>query len=379
MAYPTRILYLLWSGDLGGAERHVYDLVMALPPGRFVATVCFLSKASTIGGLLTQAEVRVAEIGLSNGYDLKGVLRFVRWLRKNQFDLVHDHLSTPWTRVVIGTARLRSAVVYTEHNGHLLANLDRWHWFWSRLSARYTDQFIAVSQSIKTLLVKNIGLSPGQIAVVYNCVDSSRFPPLSDDRRSHIRRSLGLHDKHYVLIAVGHLDINKGFDRLIHVMVPILRERESLHLLLVGEGALRHRLEMQVADLHLQDQVHLLGERTDVPGLLGAADILVMASRFESFGIVAAEAMMTGIPVVAPDIAGLREVVDSGKTGFLIPENRLETDFPVTIARLLDDPELRREMGKSGQQRAAALFGRDQGIRHVVDLYEGLLSKKGIK
>ena len=379
MAYPPRILYLLWAGELGGAERHVCDLATGLPIDRYSPTVCFLSKAGVIGGLLTKAGVPVVEMGLKSGRDLSGVLRFVRWLRKNQFDLVHDHLSTPWARVVIGITQSDSVILYTEHNGFLLSHLDRWHRFWSRLSAQYTDQFIAVSQSIKMLLIQNIGVNPERINVAYNCVDQSRFPILSKEQRFHIRRSLGIPDKHYLLIAVGHLDINKGFDCLVQILAPMMCVRKCIHLFLVGEGALRGKLESQIAGFHLQDYIHLLGEKTNVPDLLGAADLLVMASRFESFGIVAAEAMMAGIPVVAPDIPGLNEVVESGKTGFLIPTNRLETDFSTAVTCLLDDLQLRQQMGKSGRQRVLALFERQKVVSQIIDLYQELLEQKGIK
>jgi len=191
-----------------------------------------------------------------------------------------------------------------------------------------------------------------------------------------VRRSLGFPDQSRLLIAIGHLDANKGFDRLILVLRSLLTESANVHLLIIGEGVLRVKLESEIANLRLQDRVHLLGHRSDIPDLLGAADVFVMSSHFESFGIVAAEAMMAGKPVVAPRIPGLNEVVESGKTGFLVEPDRLETEFPEAVARLLDNPELRIQMGQAGRQRALALFERERIVRRIIDVYEKMLNEK---
>jgi len=375
MMLPIRVLYLLWAGDLGGAERHVYDLVMALPPDRFAPTVCFLSRGNTYGELLARAGVPFVEMRLRRGYDFLGVIRFAVWLRKNRFDVVHDHISTPWARVAVGLSMPRPAIVYTEHNGALLLTANAFRRFWTRWSAQYTDRFVTVSQGTKALLSK-MGVESERIEVIHNFVDSSRFRPLLISRACEVRRSLGFPDQSRLLIAIGHLDANKGFDRLILVLRSLLTESANVHLLIIGEGVLRVKLESEIANLRLQDRVHLLGHRSDIPDLLGAADVFVMSSHFESFGIVAAEAMMAGKPVVAPRIPGLNEVVESGKTGFLVEPDRLETEFPEAVARLLDNPELRIQMGQAGRQRALALFERERIVRRIIDVYEKMLNEK---
>ncbi|MCL5951128.1 MAG: glycosyltransferase family 4 protein [Chloroflexi bacterium] len=371
---PIKVAYLLWSGGLGGAERHVYDLATRMPPASFSPMVCFLSIKGTYGDLFTNAGIPITEARLRNGYDLGGAVRLLSWMRDQKFDLVHDHISTPWARVAIGMATPQSRVVYTEHNGLLGSGLHSWGRFWGRLSAHYTDQFIAVSQYMKDELVSNFRINPDRVEVVHNFVDSARFSLAPNVCRSHTCQSVGLPLDGRLLIAIGRLDANKAFDRLVTMLAPMLRGDSNLHLLIVGEGPMKAQVKAQIDDLHLRNQVHLLGRRLDVPQLLCAADVFVLASRYESFAIVAAEAMMARKPVVAPNIPGLNEVVVSGETGILVDESRLGIDFCDAVRGLLRDPAKRCRMGQAGYQRALALFEREKNTNRIFALYEKVLN-----
>jgi glycosyltransferase involved in cell wall biosynthesis len=181
-----------------------------------------------------------------------------------------------------------------------------------------------------------------------------------------------------VLISTGRLSPEKGFDRLVELLLPLFCERDRLHLLIVGDGPSRETLRIKIERAQMRDRMHILGRRFDVPQLLGIAEIFLLASRFETFGIAAAEAMMAGRPVVAPRIFGLAEVVESGRTGILVDEACLEMEFAAAVARLLDDPAKRVQMGLAGRERALALFERRRVVNRIIGLYEdALVREKG--
>ena len=367
---PIRVLCLLWSGGMGGAERHVVDLALALPRDRFSLTVCFFSHRGVYGDFLQSNGVTVREMGLSGGADLRGILRYVRWLRRSEFDIVHDHLSTPWARAVTAWVRPDWITFSTEHTGLLLMGYSFTRRFWCRLGARYTSTTIAVSEAQRRALLRIIPGHAERIVVLPNVVDGDRFAPRSDGAREDLARSLGLSAGASVLLSVGRLEHEKGFDRLLDLLLPVFQRRPDAVLLIAGEGSLGAFLGREVERLGLRGRVHLLGARQDVPQLCDLCEVAVLASRCESFGIVAAEAMMAGRPVVGPRIPGLDDVVESGRTGTLVDPDRLEVEFPAAVDRLLGDAGTRREMGQAGRRVAWDRFERRKVVARIARLYE---------
>jgi glycosyltransferase involved in cell wall biosynthesis len=367
---PIRVLCLLWSGDLGGAERHVVDLALTLPRERFSLTICFFAHRGVYGDLLQSNGVTVREMGLKGGRDLRGILRYVRWLRRSDFDIVHDHLSTPWARTVTAWVRPRWTIFSTEHTGYLLVGYGLTQRFWCRLNAHYTSMTIAVSQAMRRSLLQLIPHHADRVVVLPNVVDGDRFTHRTPGDRESLAHTLGLPAGARILLSVGRLEQEKGFDRLLSLLQPVFEWHPELVLLVAGGGSLRAFLANEAERLGLGGRLRLLGARHDVPELLDLCEIVVIASRFESFGIVAAEAMMAGRPVVGPRIAGLDEVVESGRTGTLVDPERLEVDFPAAVHHLLCDAQARQELGQAGRETALDRFERRKVVGQIARLYE---------
>jgi glycosyltransferase involved in cell wall biosynthesis len=362
---------------MGGAERHVFDLALALPRERFSLTVCFFSHRGVYGDLLESNGVTVREMGLRGGADLRGILRYVRWLKRSDFDIVHDHLSTPWARAVTAWVRPDWAILSTEHTTLLLMGYGFTRRFWCRLNARYTSTTIAVSQAVRRSLLQIIPGHAERIAVLPNVVDGDRFPSRADGDREKLARSLDLPAGASVLLSVGRLEQDKGFDRLLGLLLPVFGRHPDLILLIAGEGTLRTFLAHEAQRLGLSGRVRLLGARRDVPQLCDLCAIMVIASRFESFGIVAAEAMMAGRPVVGPRIPGLDEVVESGRTGTLVDPDRMDVDFSAAVDHLLSDASARRDMGRAGRHVAMDRFERRKVVAQIARLYEETVEGRG--
>ena len=123
----------------------------------------------------------------------------------------------------------------------------------------------------------------------------------------------------------------------------------------------------------LEDRVHLVGERTDIPEILAASDIFVLPSRWEGLPLTIIEAMMAGLPVVASQVGGVPELVEEGKSGFLV-EPRNPHRLAEALSPLLDDPELRFRLGQAGRQRALAHFPLDRMLNTYRTLYTELLA-----
>jgi D-inositol-3-phosphate glycosyltransferase len=218
------------------------------------------------------------------------------------------------------------------------------------------DRIVAATTVERTHLVKHYGADPARIAVIPCGVDTNLFLP---GDQAAARAALGLDDQ-LQLLYVGRLAPIKGLETLLDAMARLRAAGTRVHLSIVGgdadeplnghEGELRARL----ARLDLGSAVTFVGAQPQerLRAWYVAADTTVLPSHYESFGMVAMEAMACGIPVVASRVGGLQTTVRDGVTGLLVPDHD-----PVALAggldRLLGDPDLRFRLGREGVQWAA--------------------------
>ncbi len=201
-----------------------------------------------------------------------------------------------------------------------------------------------------------------QIDVVPNFVDVDRFRP--GDSPAH-----GVP----VLVHVSNFRPVKRVGDVLAVFAAIRAERPA-RLRLVGDGPDRPGLEAEVAARGLSSDVEFLGEQIDLPAVLRGADLFLLPSETESFGLVALEAMACGLPVVASAVGGLPEVIADGETGFLCPMGDVGA-MAAAARRLLDDASERARLGAAGRRRAETQFRRDPAVDRYVDVYRRVLAR----
>jgi glycosyltransferase involved in cell wall biosynthesis len=196
--------------------------------------------------------------------------------------------------------------------------------------------------------------------------------PASDITREQLLAELELPPNARLVGAVGRLWPQKQVKDLIWASDLLKVIRDDVHLLIVGDGPHRDRLERFRRQVRIEDKVHLLGERNDVPRLLPHFDVLCLASSYEGMPNVIMEAMAAGRPVVATEIPGNRDLVVPGQTGFLVPIGD-RAAFARNILKLLDDEELNRRLGEAGRQRVFAEFSVEKMVERHRTLYQELL------
>ena len=154
---------------------------------------------------------------------------------------------------------------------------------------------------------------------------------------------------------------------------------DRIKLYIYGKGSLKCALEKLIVDHKLEKSVFLMGEVTNdsVPQELNKLDVFCVTSYNESFGVAVVEAMSCGIPVVATNVDGFREVVDDGKTGFIVEKNNIE-EIANNLEKLLRNEELRHEFGKNGRKRVMKLYDWEKNVESMVELYNSfILEKRG--
>lgn len=349
-----------------GSERpRVFHLITRLLKGgaeaKTIATVCGLDDyAFTVGygaeydsdqvDRLEREGIATKQFPLIRHYNpvttVPAVLSLARYLRREDFDIVHTH-STEAGIIGRFAAALAGVptIVHTVHGVPFAddrsAFLNRFVLACERQAASYTDRIVTNADVIADdYLARGIG-QRDQYTTVYSGVDLDAFADAepADDLPGERPR----------IVMVGRLADGKGHEVLLDA-VELLGEFEG-SVCIVGDGPLYDSLTTDVVDRGLSDQVYLTGFRDDVPRVLAAIDALVLPSFREGTPRVITEAMACGLPVIATNIAGIPEQVADGESGYLI-----STGDPAALAdrleTLLADAELRERMGARGLERA---------------------------
>jgi glycosyltransferase involved in cell wall biosynthesis len=205
---------------------------------------------------------------------------------------------------------------------------------------------------------------------IYYGVDPQALQPRRD--RGQVRRELGLGDDVKLLVCVGRLAPQKDHPTLLAAMQDL---PDDVVLLVVGGdpfGRGRERLVAQAEELEIDHRTYFLGIRDDVPDLLAASDLFVLPSLWEGLGLVFLEAMAVGLPVVATRISAVPEVVEDGKTGWLVPAGD-PASLVAAVTAALADPAERRRRGEAGRVRLEKRFGLERMLVETLAVYDEVL------
>ncbi len=366
-----RLLLIIPSLDRCGAEKQLVLLAQGLPRDRFDVHVAVLTRDGPLRTPLEEAGIPVSLINKRWKLDPFAYGRLLRQIRRLRPQLVH-------TWLFAANAYGRQAA-WQAGVPHVLAGercADPWK-SWHQLAldrywARRTQRIVTNSQGVVDFYVRH-GLPAGKFVVIPNAV-----PPADTQRPSGplLRKSLGLPPDSRLILAVNRLWPQKRIKDLIWAADLLKVLRDDTHLLIVGDGPQRWRLERFRDQVEIADRVHLLGERDDVPQLLAASDCLWLASEYEGQSNAILEAMSAGVPVVATDIPGNRDLVVPEQTGFLVPVGD-RAAFARQTQRLLTDPALAAACGQAARQRVQEQFSVEKMLERYVQLYNQLLETPG--
>lgn len=309
-------------------------------------------------------------------------------VRKYDVDVIQTHLLRSMDFLVLSLqSRTGPAVFWTFHNALFDLRRDhlarhKWllrpkravHHLLYRLGSKIASGLIAVSEDVRRSMLDTLpGIPAEKISVIANRVDASRYR--KSDRRDALRGSLGFAGSHHLMTVVATLKTQKGHAVLLSAMAEIAGKHPHLRLLIAGDGELRGELEAQTRELHLENQVHFLGTRQDIPDVLAASDSFVLPSLWEGLPMALIEAMASGLPVVATEVSGTREVMIPNETGLLVPPG----DAP-RLAQAMDfilsNPDRARAMGAAARQRVEAHFSAQTQAREYLALFEKAQSQR---
>jgi glycosyltransferase involved in cell wall biosynthesis len=359
----------------GGAERVAVQVLNALDGGRWDRSIFLFERSGPYLADLSPS-IRV--------HDSATVSRLGRWralrrfIRSERPDVIVAFLSYLSVLSAARAAAVGSRVVFaigTPVTAFLADKDYRWSGAFSRrlfsramrIGISFADLIVATSRGVADDLVEAFGGTHRRVRIVHNPVDVAAVATAA---REPIDEGDAARWQAPVIVAAGRLAEAKNYPLLIEAFA-ILRQRTPASLFILGQGDQEAAMRALIADRHLTDCVHLCGFQRNPWSYMARADVFALTSRYEGFGNVLIEAMACGVPVVATASPGTREIVTSGADGLLV-ESHDPAAFASALARVLDDPVLRRCMaetaGRHAEQYRTEFVGKayDRVLREVV-------------
>ena len=238
-----------------------------------------------------------------------------------------------------------------------------------RRLARISERIVANSSAVRDFYVSR-GLPAEKFVVIPNGVE--RLGPDYETPRHQLLAELGLAPNARLIAAIGRLWPQKRVKDLVWAADLLKVVRDDAHLLVIGDGPQRWRLQRYRDQVEIRDRVHFLGQRDDVPRLLPHLDCLWLGSGYEGQANAIMEAMAAAVPVVATDIAGNRDLVLHDETGYLVSVGD-RAAFARHTDMLLNDAELAGRLGRAGQRRVREEFSVEKMVQRHATLYHELV------
>ena len=363
----VRVLHVIEKAiDSGGAERFAVGLVTHLPPDRFERWLCVTRHADPATSReLADAGVRQIHLQRRAKWDVHRLAGLVGLLRQQRFDVLHAHMfgSNFWGSVIGRACNVPVIIAHEQTWSYEGDRLRRW--VDGQVIGRLATRFVAVSAADAERMVALEGVPAEKIVQMPNAYIPRRRG------NGDLRAELGLRSDTPLVGAVAVLRPQKALTVLIDAHALLLQRFPEAHLAIAGDGQCRGEIEQLANQLGIAPSVHFLGQRGDVDGILQAVDVGAMSSDFEGLPLFGLECMANHTPLVATAVGGLREIVDHGRTGLLVPR-RDPAALAEAIADLLSDPARRERMATAAEERMSE-FTIDAVAARFAELYERLV------
>lgn len=372
---PIRLLFVTKS--TGGVAAYIRMLVRNLDRERFKVTVACLSENGPEFAAELRSEFGVSTFSLAmNRYkvnpltDARVLFQLGSHIRREKYDLIHAHASKAGFLMRVAAIGTGVPVIYSPHNfafhegsnplvARVVALLEA-------LAANFTAKIITVSSHERDLALQYGVGKPDLYIVIPTGIDPSPYRTNVDT--AALKTLLGIPASARVVGSVGRLAIPKLAKDFVRVAAYLHDSYPDLHFVWVGSGPLEAEARALARELSVEDVVHWLGHRTDVNLLYQIFTCFVLLSRWEGNPLVILEAFAAGVPVIASENLGARELIDSEDNGILIPVGDVHATA-MAIQKMVDNPEEAERLHIQGTKRVSSLFSLKTMISSIERVY----------
>jgi len=360
----------LATGDKNPSNRHV---------------VCAWKRGGPLKEDLEKMGIPVFE-PKNSSHSLKTFKRVIRYLgsiiESEKIDIIHAHMADAAFWGSIAASKYSLPVLITHHGNQLVPKGTFTFRLLSNIllffTTRYAKINIAVSEPIKTKLKKRFYLNDRQVKIIKNGVPAPNNNQKSTpDGKQQITEALDLNGRSPKIISIGRLIELKGQRQLLEAAPEIIKYYPNAQFIFLGTGPLKASLEHMAKELSIEDQVHILGTTNDIPSYLINSDVYVTTSHHEGTPLATLEAMAWGVPIVASNVLGNRDIITDEVTGLMYPLGDIPK-LSKAILRLLENPSMANTLAANGQTLIDEKYSLNQMIVKYTNLYNHFISKRAI-
>jgi len=371
-----KLLHIVQHSTGGGIIKQLYSLLRCYDKDTIKPMVCCIGSKGTTGRLIEENGIDFVALNIKRNDRLS--FRAVRLLyglmKERQVHVVRTHGHGANLNGRIAARLCGIPCIPSVHNVYRKTKEQKiQRRITNNLLGRISGRVIAVSEAVREDVIQYDRVGPSKVLVIRNGVDTELFSPAGTS--DGIRKELGLGENDTVIGFVGRLVPAKGLAHLISAFADVRKEIDHVKLLIVGRGALLGSLQDMAAEKGLQGDIIFAGERSDIPGVLSSIDIFAMSSEEEGLPNALLEAMSAARPSVVTTAGGMKEVVQDGVTGLIVP-----VGDPAALARamkrLIIDKELSRAMGMAAREYIEKNFSILATARVWENLYRELLREE---
>lgn len=364
----------------GGAEHLLTSMAPELQRQGFDVRVVVLQdrEGNPAAEKLRDRGISVELLALDKLRRIGQFSRAIRRLRDMKPDVIHAHLEaatilTGVARVVLGVPVV--ATLHTLEHPERFSRASARLWVRDRFLINVFDRVICLSSALEAE-ARQHGLANARVTSISNGIDVQQFERMPVEAARAMRTEFGIPETAALVITVAVLRQQKGIDRLIRAMQRVRASITDVHLLVIGDGEDRQRLENLSEELGLCDAVTFAGFREDVAGLLGGADLFVLPTLWDALPTVLIEAMAAHLPIVASNVGGIPDMVRDGVEGLLVPTDDDEA-LATAISQIMSDAALREDMALAARLRAETAFSLPNQVGKVAALYREVIGAHG--
>lgn len=369
-----KVTYLITKATWGGAQQYVYDLMQEVLQKENKVELIFgehgelAEKAKHLDVTIHQADIpwRISILR-----DIKAIIRLVAILEKTKPDTLHANSSKAGILGVIA-GRLAGVpkIIFTAHGWAFNEKRPAYQkvifFIVHYLTVLFSNKTIAVSENIKSSFVR-LPFMASKISVIHNSIDCGDFldkntaiEKLSSEKREENTKYIG---------TIAELNTNKNIGVALEAIAKAVKEMPNIKYFVLGDGAEKQNLIQKIKELNLQNNVVFCGFVPGAKKYLKAFDLFLLTSRTEAFGYVLLEAGCAGVPVIAPRVGGIPEIIKNNVDGILI-DNQNTQEIAESILKVLSDTELATKLSDSLKNKTLQKFNKKIMFGKTLALYQ---------
>lgn len=360
-----KVCYIIGQLSIGGTEKQLYELVKNIDKKKFQPIIISLSHGGFWSEEIKKLDIDIIELTRKKSKELKRLFHLVKLIHKIKPDIVHTFLfsANSYGRIASIVNRV-PVIISSERNLPELGKDKNKYMIWiDKVLLFFSDAIICNSMVAADMLVRVHNFNKNKIFVIHNGININQpniFSKANND---------------FFIGTVCRLSHQKNLKLFLDMARELLNRKNNLKFMIIGDGPLKSELEDYAIKSGLKESIFFMGEKKNIFEFLQKMDIFVLTSLYEGLSNAIMEAMISGLPIVATDVGGNRELISDGKTGFLCQPNDVN-DLVKKVMYIIDNPEEAGKMGKNGRIKIINEFSIDKMVKKTENIYIRLLDSK---